>query len=64
MKYILFSVVAVIFIVVLLLIYSSNFASKDKSSNKNTNELSVISYIDRLENNLEEILSQQVLQEK
>lgn len=49
--------IAIIFIVILLLIYLSNFAPKKKSSQIDTNELSVITYIDKLENNLEDILS-------
>ena len=49
--------IAIIFIVILLLIYLSNFAPKEKSSQIDTNELSVITYIDKLENNLEDILS-------
>lgn len=51
--------IAVIFVVILLLIYLSNFNSKEKTSKKSvsTNDLSVTAYIDKLENNLEEILS-------
>ena len=51
--------IAVIFVVILLLIYLSNFNSKDKTSNKSvsTKDLSVTAYIDNLETNLEEILS-------
>ncbi len=51
--------VAVIFIVILLLIYMSNFSSKgiSKSDSTTTNELTVSAYVDNLENNLQEILS-------
>ena len=51
--------VAVIFIVILILIYMSNFSNKGTSNNNstNTNELTVTAYVDNLENNLQEILS-------
>ena len=49
--------IAIIFIVILLLLYMSNFTGKNKSSSTTTNELSITAYIDGLENNLEDILS-------
>ena len=49
--------IAIIFVIVLLLIYLSNFSKSEDKSQQNTNELSVISYINNLEQNLEEILS-------
>ncbi|MBE5741338.1 MAG: hypothetical protein E7351_02300 [Clostridiales bacterium] len=50
--------VAVIFIVILLLIYLSNFHSdKSDTSKTTTNELTVLQYVDDLEQNLEDILS-------
>lgn len=49
--------VAVIFIAVLGLIYMSNYKSKDEPSAQ-TNELTTVTaYVDNLENNLEEIIS-------
>ena len=51
--------IAVIFIVILLLIYMSNFSKKDTTNNdSNTSgELTISQYIDGLETNLEDILS-------
>lgn len=50
--------IAIIFIVVLLLIYLSNFSNtKGESKGETTNELSVSVYIENLETNLEDILS-------
>ena len=50
--------IAIIFIVVLLLIYLSNFSNtKGASKGETTNELSVSVYIENLETNLEDILS-------
>lgn len=49
--------VAVIFIVILLLVYMSNFNSKDKTKLNNTNETTVTGYVDKLEQDLESILS-------
>lgn len=49
--------IAIIFIVVLLLIYLSNTKTKDKSSLTITNDSSVAAYIDKIERNLEESLS-------
>ena len=47
--------IAILFIVVLLLIYLSNF-SNSKSDKTTSNDLSVTAYISNLEQNLEEIL--------
>lgn len=49
--------VAIIFIVVILLIYLANFNSKDKPKTTKTNDSSVTAYIENMETNLEEILS-------
>ena len=50
--------IAIIFIVILLLIYMSNFTgSKLDNNDSNTDTLTVTAYIDRLESNLEETLS-------
>ncbi len=51
--------IAVIFIAILLLIYLSNFSNKTSSSGGKTtvNELSITGYVQSLEDNLEEILS-------
>lgn len=50
--------IAIIFIVILLLIYMSNFSnSKSDNNDLNTDTLTVSAYIDRLETNLEETLS-------
>ena len=50
--------IAIIFIVILLLIYMSNFTgSKSDNNDSNTDTLTVTAYIDRLESNLEETLS-------
>ena len=50
--------IAIIFIVVLLLIYMSNFgSSKSDNNDLSSDNLSVSAYIDKLESNLEETLS-------
>ena len=50
--------IAIIFIVVLLIIYLSNVKHTNNKSNSTTsNELTVTSYVEQLEDNLEEILS-------
>ena len=50
--------VAIIFVVILLLIYFSNFKSNEKTTSvSKTNDMSVASYVDDLESNLEDILS-------
>lgn len=50
--------VAILFVVILLLIYlSSSKTTKEKSTDIKTNDSTVTSYINNLENNLEEILS-------
>ena len=49
--------IAIIFIVILLLIYFSNKSTNDKSNLQKTYDSSVSAYIDNLETNLEEILS-------
>lgn len=50
--------IAIIFIVVLLLIYMSNFSSSKSDNNDlSSDNLSVSAYIDKLESNLEETLS-------
>lgn len=51
--------VAIIFIVILALIFMSSQGTKDtaKSSSGATNELTVISYVENLEHNLEDILT-------
>lgn len=50
--------IAVVFVIILLLIYLSNFKSSDATNEEIfTNEMSVTSYIDKLENDLEEILT-------
>ena len=48
--------VAILFVVVLLLMYFSNF-SKSNTNKTTSNDLSVTSYINDLEENLEEILT-------
>lgn len=49
--------IAIIFVVILLLIYFSNKSTNDKSNTLKTYDSSVSAYIDNLETNLEEILS-------
>ncbi len=52
--------IAIIFIVILLLIYLSNFSSNKSSSGTKTttvNELSITGYVQSLEDNLQDILS-------
>ena len=49
--------VAVIFIVILLLIFLSNNKTKESSTKVSTNDMSVTTYIERMEKNLEESLS-------
>lgn len=50
--------IAIIFVVILLLIYMSNFAKNGSSDGTTTtNELSITTYVDNLETNLENILS-------
>ena len=50
--------IAIIFIVILLLIYMSNFAGKKSGTSSVTkDDLSITSYISNLENNLEDILN-------
>ena len=51
--------IAIIFVVVLLLIYFSNFSSNSKGNTSTTinNELTVTAYVDKLEQGLEESLS-------
>ncbi len=49
--------VAIIFIVVILLIYLSSRGTKEKSQNKISNDLSITAYIEQVEKNLEESLS-------
>lgn len=49
--------IAVIFIVIILLVYLSSTKTKETSSVVNTNDMSVTAYIDRIEHNLEESLS-------
>ena len=49
--------VAIIFIVILLLIYFSNYKSKKVVNTSTSNEMTVTAYIDDLEENLQEILS-------
>ncbi len=51
--------VAIIFIVILLLIYMSNFSSNRTSNNNSTttSELTITTYVENLESNLQEILS-------
>ncbi len=50
--------IAVLFVVILLLIYlSSTKTSGTNKKNTTTNELTITAYVDNLENNLEEILS-------
>ncbi len=49
--------IAIIFIVILGLIYMSNFTGKTSSSTiKNTSDLTVTAYVEDLENNLKEII--------
>lgn len=48
--------VAIIFIVILALIYMSNVSTGDKQSTTQTNELTVTAYVENLEDNLEEII--------
>lgn len=49
--------VAIIFIVILLLVYFGKFTPKEKTNNTTTNELSVTAYVSNIESNLEDILS-------
>ena len=49
--------IAVIFIVIILLVYLSSSKTKETSSVVNTNDMSVSAYIGRIEHNLEESLS-------
>lgn len=53
--------ISIIFIVILLLIYLGNFKTNKTTTTKkesaNLSEMNVISYVDQLETNLEEILS-------
>ncbi len=49
--------IAIIFVVIVLLIYLSNFSSSKKASNIDSSDQSISAYIDKLETNLEEILS-------
>ncbi len=50
--------VAVIFVIILLLIYLSNFQTKNKSKDiANASEMNVTTYIDKLESDVEGILS-------
>ncbi len=50
--------IAIIFVVILLLIYMSNFAGNGSGDDATTtNELSITTYVDNLETNLENILS-------
>lgn len=51
--------VAIIFIVILLLIYMSNISSNGTSTDdsQSTNELTITAYVEDLENNLQDILS-------
>lgn len=47
--------IAVIFLVIILLIYLSNFTDKKKSNSND--EITITTYVEQLENNLEDILS-------
>ncbi len=49
--------VAIIFIVIIILIFFSNRSTKDKDKTILTNEITVTQYIDKLEEDLEKILS-------
>lgn len=49
--------IAIIFVVILLLIYLSNNNSNDKKKKSITNETTVTGYIEKLEQDLEEILA-------
>ncbi len=50
--------IAIIFIVILLLIYMSNFSNSNAdNSDSSSDNLTITAYIDRLESNLEETLS-------
>ena len=49
--------IAILFIVILLLIYLSTTKTTKVSSSNNTNEITISSYIDNLETNLEKTLS-------
>ncbi|MBQ8615464.1 MAG: hypothetical protein IJ415_02740, partial [Clostridia bacterium] len=49
--------VAVIFVVILLLIYLSSTKTNEKSNTTTTNDSSVTAYIEKMEQNLEESLS-------
>lgn len=48
--------IAAIFLIVILLIYLSNFNGKTKSTSKD-NQMTITAYIEQLEDNLEDILS-------
>ena len=49
--------IAVIFVVILLLIYLSNFSSSDTKKNSANEKLTILEYTNNLEDNLESILS-------
>ncbi len=49
--------IAIIFIVILLLIYFSNFSSKKETKTQQQNELTITSYVENLQDDLEDILS-------
>ena len=49
--------IAVIFVVILLLIYLSNFSGSDKKKNSINEKLTILEYTNNLEDNLESILS-------
>ncbi|MCQ2564917.1 MAG: hypothetical protein MJ152_03590, partial [Clostridia bacterium] len=49
--------IAIIFVVILLLIYFSNFNNKKETKTEQCNELTITSYVEDLQNNLEDILS-------
>ncbi len=49
--------IAIIFIVVLLLIYMSNFSKTDGTSSSSSSEMTITAYLENLESNLEDILT-------
>ncbi len=49
--------IAIIFVIILLLIYLGNFKSNDTTNDNYSNDMTVTTYVDKLESDLEGILS-------
>ena len=49
--------ISIIFIIILILIYMSNFKTKSQTKTTQNNEMSVTAYVDRMQSNLADILS-------